>query len=130
MSFVNELISNEDKNKINFDAIKLPIYNRSVRPYFWTIDRERDIFFMRTLPGNEEQQNIEHFILWWDGEIIPMMLEHLFVNNICVWRINFLSIPDTLLKKRNEIVQIIKDALAAYSIDYGQIRPEQISFEF
>ena len=44
MAFVNELISEEDKQKIDWSKFIAWPFSKPHRPWKWTIDRERDVF--------------------------------------------------------------------------------------
>jgi hypothetical protein len=123
MAFVNERITEEDKKRIDFSAIKLPIfYDRPIpndHLYKWTVDREREVFFMRLKRRGEEFPNSSFYTLWWKGDIIYLELETDIWTNECKWIVRMLKIPHHLQGKREEIVQLLKEALEVFGSFYG-----------
>ncbi len=75
MAFVNELVSPEDKAKYDWAKMPKPGPVPEVGmspPSFWTIDRERNIFFICTWHGREEDSDQYRFLFWWN--CTPMAL--------------------------------------------------------
>lgn len=65
MPFVNEVISEEEKNNFDFSIIELPYQSRP-NLYKWTIDRERDSFLLWVKQDREPPYpNIYAFV--WKG---------------------------------------------------------------
>lgn len=64
MGFVYEKISDADKKRYDFSAIKAaPVFLQPIVPYAWTIDRERETFFLWVGSGGESQPHIHYFAL-------------------------------------------------------------------
>lgn len=123
MAFVNEEITEEDKKRIDFSAIKKPIFYKFPigDPYKWTVDHKREVFFMRVLPCGETEPYSDYYVLWWKGDIIYMKLEQEFVGRSrCNWIVRMFNIPYHLENKREEIVQLLNEALGVFGSFYGR----------
>lgn len=135
MPFSYEAISEEDKVKIDFSAIKEPpFFNYPIdSPRSWAIDRERNVYFLRISTGGKEPDIPGTYVLIWAGKAIYMELENDWVKDMeggfdATWWLPKLWLPDDLQPKRDEVIQLIKDALVAYGL-YG--RPTKaVHFEF
>jgi hypothetical protein len=57
MAFINELISDEDKKKIDWTKFKAWPFTPSITPWKWTIDRERDVFLYHS-EGVGQMENV------------------------------------------------------------------------
>lgn len=138
MAFVNEIISAHDKANFDFSQIKRPpLCVDPIEPHYWTIDRKRDIFLIWTLGGNEEEQNVHHFALWWRGDVVHVKLERDAVGQnkthvTSTWRLKQLRLPSHLESSRAEVVEVLKEALTEYKVAGAGVRvaSHEAKFEF
>lgn len=120
MAFVNELISDEDKQRFDFSAIRRPpLYLDPVPPREWTVDRDRDVFLMWTRGSDQDDQHAIYFVLGWRGELLPVSLEREAIgafreHTVTTWRLRWIGIPPRLEPQRNAILLALKDALTEY----------------
>ncbi len=122
MGFVNEIISDQDKSLYDFGAIKRPrLYAEPIRPHSWTIDRARNIFLVSTRGGDQDHPYEQYFALWWQGDVIPVQLEHRDTGHIKThvttsWSLQSLDIPAHIGRTREEILATLKEALSEYKV--------------
>lgn len=137
MGFVHELVSAEDKAKIDFSSIPRPEFpgRKGVSPYDWIIDHESNIFLMPVWSGREVECDRHAFIFWWKDQPIGLNLLLKVTGPKSVrWDFGGISYPD-----RNEIhdydsmVEKIKDALKVYGAGHGPslgIPPATVNLSF
>lgn len=129
MAFVNEYVSGEDVQKYNLDEVWLhrnPVYRREGKlpPGFrhkWTVDRERNFYFMVTGGGGYDRGNITECVLYLDGVLLNVELAKPGEGSKSfseqpyriVWELNKMlpKLPDSTSQ---EAVRVLKDALRAY----------------
>jgi len=138
MAFVNELISDEDKQRFDFSVIRRPpTYLESVYPHHWTIDRERDLFLIWTRGGGEDDRNAAYFALWWKGNVLPVNLEFTEIGTIhdhikTTWRLRWIGVPPHLERERTAIISALKEALVVYKVGGAGVPvvSHEATFEF
>jgi hypothetical protein len=148
MAFVNEYVSEDDikKYKLEEDWIRRnPQYRTKGRPSScplkWTIDRERNIYFMVVGGGGSEANDFgTPCILNWQGKGISVVLKLAKgssdnLNNhpfIIVW--DLVNIGPSQLEKisNKEILQTLKEALMVYGYSgaHRQIPDTIVEFNF
>lgn len=125
MTFVNEMISAEDRKKYGLDELDSSQEMRGRAPQRdWTIDHEREIYLRSIDRGREESMNWSKWHFYWHGELMTVCLEgssgsdgqrggRLWVRYQLVdcYRKGFF-IPDHLLNRRDEIIADLKAALS------------------
>jgi hypothetical protein len=122
MKFINEYISDEDKQRYDFSQIKRPpTYREPIDPRSWTISTERDVFLIWTAGGNEEERNAVHFSLWWSSFPIPIKLSiessgHIQSHIAVTWSLLEMRLPKHLESSRQQIENALKSALIAYQV--------------
>jgi hypothetical protein len=146
MPFVNEFASDEDIRKYNLNEIwdmYHPLwkgdYYTGRQPDF-TIDRQRNIFFMAIGGGGEEHQNRKKWLLWLDGQhiVIEVDLAEGSSPNISdvpfkrVWGLVGIYPQTRARVSRKEIVVILKEALTTYGLlgVYRQVPNTIVEFTF
>jgi hypothetical protein len=70
MAFVNELISDADKQRIDWTNFKAWSYSDPHRPWKWTIDRECDVFLVMLAGRGREGEHPQIYALSWHGVVI------------------------------------------------------------
>lgn len=118
MTFVNELIPEEQKDKFPFPVSTRPDGSKPTL-YKWTIDRERDAYLVVTnvLGGGYEGTPPDYYyVLCWKGEQVSFAAEQRFSGNKVEgqevsWRVHRLDIPTVLQGREKEIMQLIQEAL-------------------
>lgn len=118
MAFVNEIISEAEKEKITF-----PVSTRrdGSKPTLskWTIDRGREAYLVVTHiwgGGYEGTPEEYRYVLNWKGALIHFSAGHQLSGSkdtgyVLSWRVYRLNIPSTLQDMKEEILQLIREAL-------------------
>ncbi|HZR35302.1 MAG TPA: hypothetical protein VFA75_07985 [Nevskia sp.] len=123
MPFINEKIGEADKARIDWTKFKT-IPNDSdpgMRdPDWWTIDRERDVFFICIHPGGPDGGGVPTYALSWKGALIRIYAKGIWeIENLGDWEIAGLQIPPDLLQSQSsEILQVLKEALIVHGFNY------------
>lgn len=139
MTFINELIPEEEKKKFTF-----PVSTRAdgSKPtlWKWTIDRERNAFLVATRTeggGYEGTQLTEHYVLSWNDNLIrfagdPQTSGSMETGQVMAWRVHQLVIPSVLQQKQEEVLQLIREALDSKDWPYrrGSFVAMNIEFDF
>lgn len=68
MAFVNEVIPEADKAKLDLKVLSVPGWRGDSMDTRWTIDRERDFFMIHIGGGGPERPNV--YALSISGEIV------------------------------------------------------------
>jgi len=123
MAFVNELISEEDKQKIDWSKFKAWPSSKPHRPWKWTIDRERDVFLIGLVGRGREDDHPEVYALSWKGDVIRFEAESggkgMFTTGVDMfWKIFNIYIPSHLERQRQEIIETLKEAIDAHGATY------------
>lgn len=132
MAFVNEYISDEDMEKYDirsvwarFDRIKSnEERDMLMGKYSWTIDRERDIFFIPVEWGREEFSNEITSLLSWGGAQLLVKianmggyLDYPSKAGSVKWGLLDIKAPDVFHASREDIVSVLKEVLIVYQLD-------------
>lgn len=154
MAFVNEIVSEENIKKYDLDALMREFSSfawREGRPstfvHAWTIDRERDIYFIpvQTVEevgqsGRPQPTQRKICILDWQGKRVRLMIDRAAGSSVkhadspfrIVWELLQLDtshIPDVA---HNEVIDVLKAALTAYG-NFGahrQVPNTVVEFKF
>jgi hypothetical protein len=121
MAFVNEYISEEDRQKYGLDEIENSPGMRARAPARdWTIDHDRNIYLRYIGCGREEFANRTAWHFYWSGELLVVDLLTIDAGGKpgepC-WakkKIHRLPLPPHLSPRRDVIVADLYDALSAY----------------
>lgn len=130
MAFVNEYISDNDVKKFQLDELWLkyhPAY-KSVPDYYryrWTIDRERDTYFMIMGSGREELSNRATCVLCIKGNLYEIELDIARGTSLSysdqpyklIWEMASFWPSEHKIEQRAEIINLLKDALTAYGAE-------------
>ena len=138
MSFVNEIISDEDRRKFSVAAIKRPpLYSEPIDTRYWTMDRQRHAFLIWTRGGNMEDQTLEQFALVVDGTVVYVRLDHeadgAFSSHVnSRWHLRGIDIPPELEPRRQDVLALLRDALTEYKVGGLPVRVNShaASFDF
>ena len=126
MTFINEYVSDEDVKKYKLQEMwdeYHPYSKGRVKPYFrhtWTIDREKNIFFIPARTGREEFSNQTVCILWMEGVELSVTIRKSGWANIkegkgsVSWDLDRIRKPENCAIKDKEIIQVLKEALVVY----------------
>jgi hypothetical protein len=134
MSFVNEIIGEEDKSKIDWTKFKAWPFSQPHKPWKWTIDKERNAFLVSLEGCGPYGERPEVFVLCWRKEIIRFEAEIHSDSEAATgfdlfWIIRNLGIPDSLKLKREEIIDDLKEAIEAYGVNYRRERVGAVHVE-
>jgi hypothetical protein len=128
MAFVNEFASDEDIEKYElygvwdkYHPLSKGKYYLGQRPWF-TIDRNRNVFFMVLGGGREEHCNRKKVLLWIDGfhvvaEIDLAKGSSPNINDVpfrIIWDLVGVHPQLDINKTKKEIIGILKEALTVY----------------
>ncbi len=132
MAFVNEYISDEDREKYNIDDLYIRENSRLIRKGLsdnhklnWTIDRERGLYLMKVRVGREELSNRSIWILNWQGQEIKIKIDRADGGSltysdlpyIVIWNlvdIELVNVTDITNKK---VIEVLKEALIEYGVN-------------
>ncbi|WP_037585254.1 hypothetical protein [Stenoxybacter acetivorans] len=149
MAFVNEIISEEDIQKYGLDELMGDFYpfdldwgkgGKGRPPFFkhvWTIDRERDIYFMMVktikeigLSDNPEPTNKRIAVLNFQGWRVPLIVErthcpHSFSDNpfLLAWDLLEIDTSNVPEMSKESVITVLKDALTIYG--YNSAKSKQ-----
>jgi hypothetical protein len=154
MAFVNEKVAEDDIRKYGLDELKRKFFPfdrdwENGRPsgfwHAWTIDRERDIYFMpvkmitETGPsGLSEPTNKTIAILNFQGRRVRLMIERTYCPHSyteipfrIAWNLMELDTSTVPEIPRDTVISVLKEALTAYGYEgaKGQ-RPANTVVEF
>jgi hypothetical protein len=128
MGFVNEFASEEDIEKYDLEGLMdkyRPIYKdrqfELSQPKF-TIDRERNIFFMTYRQGREEFSNRTYALLWISGKCVIVEVDLVYGSSESlsdspfkmVWELAAFRLQEEINMPRETAINILKEALIAY----------------
>ncbi|MBF0414909.1 MAG: hypothetical protein HQL79_03975 [Magnetococcales bacterium] len=122
MAFVNELIPDEDKLKLEAMNIRCPHYHDLPlsKGSVWTIDRDRNIFLFLTACNMYDAPGLEYYVLSWKEKLVC-------INSKCratkdedqVYTVFFtilkLQISGEILCDREHIMNAIRESLDVYT---------------
>jgi len=119
MAFVNEWVSQEDIKKYDLPSFWMKFHWWTPVTYTWTVDRQRNVFLLKVGSGREDTSNHIDFVLCWDGEITRIgLIKHeasQSPNEMATrWELIGFDFPNVSAHSRDEIVDMLKDALRAY----------------
>ena len=132
MTFINEFASDEDIQEYDLNGIWDKYHPASKGDYYlgqrpaWTIDRERNIFFLpiAEMARESEEASKERKLLWWNGVHVIAVITYAAGTSVNtndspyrqVWDLVSLSIPEGLDVPREGLIQILKEALTTYGL--------------
>jgi hypothetical protein len=135
MAFVNELISEEDKKRIDWSKFKAWPFTLPISPWKWTIDRERDFFFVPLGGNGPDGERPEVYALCWNGQIVRLEAKVTgsgggkFWDTI-YWSVSKVDIPDDLQPNQDEILHALKDAICAHGRLFDVEHVKSVHIEF
>ena len=119
MTFINERISVEDKQKYNLEDIQAKHGFDWTKITDWTIDRDTSSFLSRVWRGRE-QTGKSTWIFFWQSESLLVELEVLEAKGVrggagwTHWRVREIELPASLINRKEEVLEHLKEALTAY----------------
>lgn len=137
MAFVNELIPEEQKDKFPFPVKTRPDGSKPTL-YKWTIDRERDVYLVVVNAGGGGYDGTpvrEYYVLWWKGEVISFGADQSLNGTketgvVLTWKVNRLNIPPALHERKDEVKQLIREALDVQGLLYNRSRVSAVNVQF
>lgn len=135
MAFVNELISEVDREAFYSFKFKNGVTRKSIQAWRWTIDRERDIFLVSLGGQGFERSEIpEFFALVWRNNVIRMEAFNKECGDIqsgveIWWRITRIEIPEILRSEQEIIIELIKEVFDAYGSSHKRNIVKRINFD-
>lgn len=137
MAFANELIQEEQKDKFPFPVFTSQDGSKPTL-WKWTIDRERDAYLVLVNAGGggyDDTPVRHYYILWWEGEMISLGADQYLsgsnaVDMVLTWKVHHLEIPPALQERRDEVMQLIREALDAQGLVYNRSRVVAVNVQF
>lgn len=128
MPFINELIPEADKARIDWSKFRAWPFSDPHDPWKWTIDRENDVFFIGLETGRWSEHQPSTFALSWKGHVVRIEAEDRGVGEFTTgvdmfWTISKVEIPPELRTHKEEVLDILRKAVDAYGSTY---RREQV----
>ncbi|MCB5187248.1 hypothetical protein LG200_04410 [Methylobacillus caricis] len=135
MAFVNELINEEDKKRIDWSKFKAWAFSQPHKPMRWTIDRDRNFFFVFLDGPGREHERPEIYVLYFEGNIIRVEAEvsskgNPLTGSDVLWNIFNVNIPVHIEKKRDEILTVLQEAIYAHGALYRINPVNSVHIEF
>jgi hypothetical protein len=137
MTFINELIPEEDKQRIDWTKFKAWSFSKPHKPWKWTIDRERDVFLIPLVqPGYDDTHTrSDIFALYWKKEVIKVEAKVTGTGegkfwDILYWKVCKIHIPTHLQIERNEIFNILREAFCTYGRFFNTEHVKTVHVEF
>ncbi len=120
MAFVNELVTEEQKTKID-PKIFYRAYRGPRDLYRWVVDREREVFVVHVGSGlpwdGTGPRPGEYFALSWKGEVVKfealVVAEGTRQSWKGHWDVMEVHIPDAFSARRDEVLELIREGLMA-----------------
>lgn len=117
MAFVFEELCEADKARYEWSIFKGWIGHLPYPPLWWSIDRERDIFFIWVQGAPHETEEFPIYALYWKGEVIRIEAQSGGIGKLeegvdTTWTIRKIYLPTSLISMRSEIIQALKEAIA------------------
>lgn len=120
MAFINEYISESDKEKYALEEINQRFIIGGTHARSWTVDHERNMYLRCVAMGREEFSHQSTWTFYWGQQLIIVELD-----NICTIgdmggpchghkRVRSIEIPACYQARRNEILVDLKEAFVAY----------------
>jgi hypothetical protein len=134
MTFINELIPEEDKQKIDWTQFKAWQFSKPHRPWKWTIDRDRDIFLVGLEGRGPDGERPETYALSWKGVVIRFEAERhsdsmATTNFDLFWKIFNIYIPPHLEGQYLEILDTLKEAIDAHGSTYKRDQVKSVHID-
>jgi len=138
MTFINEKIPEQEKEKITLLASSFPNGYNSTLSSWWAIDRECDAYILITnkVGGAYSGTEItEYYTLNWKGSLIhliadPLKETYLEKGAIMNWRVHKLQIPTELQDQKEAVIQLIRDAFTTVGAGFDGHRYIAVNVEF
>lgn len=123
MTFINEKVTEQDIEKYGLREINKQFVKGDVS-YYWTIDRDRNIY-LRDMGGNWQEPEQQHFSFLWKGHLLRIELDRSGGGSFggkgnTTWKLREGSarqniwLPDELEVQRECITEDLKDALIIF----------------
>lgn len=141
MTFINEKISSEDSKKFSIDEINKDYLRSPGANYYWTIDRERDIY-LRWMKSDHQEPTEQQVSFYWKGALFRIDFKvtghgQRGGKGETNWSWNGMRQPSPndqaiLDSHRAEIITDLKDALRAYKDGgiFSTIADHTANFDF
>lgn len=115
MGYVNERVPEEEKK-----AYMIPGY-KEITPFCWTIDKEKNIKLFDYWTNIDNPKEI-HFAMIWNEIVVDIVLVKNVKGNSVRWDLKGISIPDSLLSIREEVIDELRQAIRTFGLFGYEIR--------
>jgi len=120
MAFVNEYISQEDREKYGLDEIDKKFIVGGAKARDWTVDKDRNMYLRNVANGREEFFYITTWTFYWHGELIVFEKKGISTtgpidgDRYHHGKILRIDIPQDMQSSKEQIIEDLKEALTAY----------------
>jgi len=136
MAFVNEKISDADRMTFNSFNLKNPITKETLNSRRWVIDRERNAFLVGL--GGQGIYGCEipmFYALIWNKNMIMLETFSKAAGSNSTgmefnWKITRIEAPECLMKDKDEMMDMIKEALIAYDTSDNNGSATKVNFDY
>jgi hypothetical protein len=135
MAFVNEKISECDREYFYSLNLKSPFTDELVEPWKWTIDREREIFLVGLAgQGSEHSEIPMYYALVWKKNVIIIETFSGGTGSYSTgvekwWRIPSIRIPECMAAEKDKVVELVKEAFDAHGSGYKRDHVKKVEFK-
>lgn len=135
MAFINELIPEADKARIDWSKYKDLTLGKNFEPSRWTVDKEREIYLLRLIRRGPAGAWPEMFVLNWGNTLIVFEVDGEskgdFTSGIDMfWKVLRFHIPDVLQVERDKIIKTFEEAMEQFGCNYNCDKVRSVRFEF
>lgn len=136
MAFVYEKIPETDREWFSSFNLKNPITKETLNSRRWTIDRERNSFLVglggQGIYGSEIPM---FYALIWNKRVIMLETFSKAIGNNSsgmefFWKITKIKAPESLLKDKDEMMNMIQEAFIAYDTSDKKGCLTKVNFDF
>jgi hypothetical protein len=125
MAFVNEIIPEADKQRIDWSKFKAYSYSKPHNPWKWTIDRQRNIFLivLSQVGFDDTGTRPDVYAFFWKEIVIRFEAitdgNGRFDTGVDMyWTISNIEIPFEFESGREEIINTLREAIDSYGATY------------
>ena len=135
MAFVNEDIPEEDKEWFNSFGFTSPYTDKTVEPWKWTIDRERNIFLCVLAGlGSKSSGKVRFFVLVINGivVIIEAYTEshgNKWNGRDVIWEVEKIIVPNKLGTDAQTIMDLVVEVLTVHGYLYDIDTVNKVEFQ-
>ena len=131
MQFCYEIASESDNKEFNLFNV-IGIYGRPVELHKWVINKDERVILVWAHGGTEDDPFSVKFLFYWKGDSWYLRFQRNAKPDAdgilnAMWRPEGDIVPGNFIGRKDEIVDVLKDALHMYDCRISK-RPNTLSF--